>query len=110
MRADGDVRPSAPEQQGAVVGRKGLDRQLHNLSDRAGAVMVVGRGMDFTGVASARCVPRPRRVGIDHAEAFAGCGERGQIGDRAAVLDDRGVTLLCSLMSAAFRKRCVIEL
>ena len=51
-------------------------------------------------------VPRPRRIGIDDRESFAGFGERDQIIDRAAVLDNLAVPLLARAISASFTKRC----
>jgi hypothetical protein len=58
--ADGDVRPGAPQQQRAVVGGQGRDRQVHNLFERAGAVMVVGCGADL---AARPAPPGPSRIG-----------------------------------------------
>jgi hypothetical protein len=91
--ANGDVRPGAPQQQCTIVGGQGRDRQLHDLFERAGAVMVINGAVDFAAVASP-CLPRPGRIGVDHAETLAGCGERGEIIDGAAVLDNLGVPRL----------------
>jgi hypothetical protein len=51
-------------------------------------------GVAGTHTAFAKCHELPRRVGVDHAEAFARIGEGEKVVDRAAMLVELGVPLL----------------
>ena len=59
--------------------------------------------MDFTACPTP-CLPRPRRVEIDDGDAIAGFGERDQIVDGAAVLDDSAVACLRALDLGLFQE------